>query len=254
MKQLSLCLLFILMAQGCQPVFRLSGPNFFEDGFEDATRFDELFLPKDILWSFTQQTRSSNTITLDSTFAHSGNQSLRFEAQASSESTVSKCSLAKQNMAFLAGETVRISARYFLEGNQPAEWLFLLDLEEQVPIGAGPGVRLALVNNQLRMEYKFLEPDVIQSEGTEIDFPRNQWVELVWEVMLSQAEEGTVRLWQDDQLILNQENIATLPKDILYFQQGTKEMYTSIEIGITANTRDHDLTLWVDDFRIETVE
>ena len=176
---------------------------------------------------------------------------MKFIADKSDGKNVSKCSIAKQNMAFWDGETVKVSAWYFIEGTNKLDWLFLLDMEEQTSIGAGPGMRLALVNNQLRVEYKFYEKDIVQPGGQEIDFPRNQWVELIWEVKLSQKDKGSVKLWQDGQLIIDSENNTTLPKDILYSLQGTKGMYSSIEIGITANSLDNDLTIWADDIKFE---
>ena len=118
-------------------------------------------------------------------------------------------------MAFWEGETVQVSAWYFIEGTATAEWMFLLDMEEQAAIGAGPGMRLALVNNQLRVEYKFNENDIVQTPGAEVDFPRNEWVELVWQVKLSQEHDGTVKLWQNGTLILDSKNNTTLPTDIL---------------------------------------
>ena len=127
-------------------------------------------------------------------------------------------------------------------------------MEEQAFIGAGPGMRLALVDNQLRVEYKFNEKDIVQTSGQEIDFPRNQWVELIWEAKLSQKNKGTVKLWQNGQLIIDGINKRTLPKDVLYSLQGTKGMYSSIEIGITANSRDNDLTIWADDVTIERIK
>ena len=154
-------------------------------------------------------------------------------------------------MAFWDGETVRMHVWYFIKDAKTLEWLFMLDLEEQTAIGAGPGMRLALVDNKLRIEYKFNEKDIMQPKGKEIDFPRNQWVELIWEVKLSQKNKGTVRLWQNGQLIIDSKDNRTLPEDILYFQQGTKGMYSSCEIGITANSRDNDLVLWVDDIKFE---
>jgi hypothetical protein len=126
-------------------------------------------------------------------------------------------------------------------------------MEEQTAVGAGPGMRLALVDNKLRVEYKFNEKDLIQQVGQEIDFPRNEWVELTWEVKLSRKDKGSVKLWQNGQLLINRDHIRTLPKDLLYFQQGTKGMYSSCEIGITANSKDSDLTLWVDHIRFEKV-
>lgn len=254
MKKLLILSTAIALLGACQKEKYFDGPDFFEDSFENYDVLSDLLMPQDVLWSFTQLTKIENSITVDTSRVHTGLKSLKFTAKQSDAATISKCSLAKQKMAFWEGETMRVSAWYYVEGTQDLEWLFLLDLEEQTPIGAGPGIRIALVNNQLRMEYKFNEKDLVQNAGQEVDFPRNQWVEIVWEVKLSQKKKGSVKLWQNGQLIIDSKNIRTLPKDILYAQQGTKGMYSSVEIGITANTYASDLTLWVDDIKIETVE
>jgi hypothetical protein len=115
-------------------------------------------------------------------------------------------------------------------------------------------MRIALVDNKLRIEYKFNEKDIIQIPDQAIEFPRNEWVELVWEVKLSQKKNGSVRLWQNGVLIIDSKGNRTLPRDLLYFQQGTKGMYSSCELGITANSKSNDLTIWVDDFKIEKVD
>ena len=253
MKNIFFIIIAVILFSGCEKEKYFEGPDFFQDDFEAYSLLSDLFLPNDQLWSFTQLTRNENNITLDTTNFHSGNKSLKFVAKKSDNDDASKCSVAKQNMAFWDGETIRVSAWYFIEGTQSIEWLFLFDLEEQTAIGAGPGIRLALVNNQLRMEYKFNEKDVVQNSGQEVYFPRNQWVEIVWEVKLSQKNKGSVKLWQNGQLIIDSKNNRTLPKDILYFQQGTKGMYSSIEIGITANSKDNDLTLWMDDIKFEKI-
>lgn len=230
------------------------GPDFFEDDFESYQQMADLFVADDLRWSFAQETFDMNAIQIDTVRAQSGQVALRFEAQKSEGGNASKASIAKQNMAFWEGETVRLSAAYFIEGTARLNWLFLMDLEEQTPVGAGPGMRLALVDNQLRVEHKFLESDILQISGQELDFPRDQWVNIVWEIKLSQRDEGTVKLWQDGQLIINSANNTTLPQDILYFQQGTKGMYSSCEVGITANSADNALRLWVDDVRFERVD
>ena len=237
----------------CNKKKMFAGPNVYTDGFETYTTLKDLLLENDQRWSFTQLTKSDNTIFVDSTKAHSGNKSLKFISKKSDSESLSKTSIAKQNMAFWDGETVRMSGWYFIEGTNSLEWLFLMDLEEQASIGAGPGMRVALVDNKLRIEHKFNEKDIVQPIGKEIDFPRNQWVELVWEVKLSQKDKGSVRLWQNGQLIIDGHNNRTLPRDFLYFQQGTKGMYSSCEIGVTANSKDSDLIMWVDDVKFEKV-
>jgi len=253
MKKIFIIILPLILFSSCEKEKYFAGPNYFEDSFETYTALNNLLLPNDQLWSFTQTTRNGNIITVDTANVHSGNKSLKFVAKKSDNDGASKCSIAKHNMAFWEGETVRMTAWYYIEGTNSLEWLFLMDLEEQTAIGAGPGMRLALVDNKLRVEYKFNEKDITQPTGQEIDFPRNQWVEVIWELKLSQRNKGTVKLWQNGTLIINSKNNRTLPKDLLYFQQGTKGMYSSCEVGITANSNDSDLIIWVDDIKFEIV-
>jgi hypothetical protein len=238
---------------GCNKHKWFDGPNFYTDDFESYSLPDDLLLSNDELWSYTQITKSNNYIAVDSSRAHTGTKSMKFYAS-QSDDVVSKCSLAKQNMAFWEGETLRMSGWFYIEDTQSLDWLFLMDMEEQTAIGAGPGMRLAMVENKLRIEYKFNEDDIVQPNGQEIGFPRNQWVEIVWEVKLSRKKKGSVRLWQDGQLLIESNSNRTLPKDILYFQQGTKGMYSSCEVGITANSKDNALTMWVDDVKFEKVD
>lgn len=253
MKKL-LIIIYLLIGAGCLTETWFEGPDFYADDFEAYATSDDLITEDDSLWSFSQLTRAGNTITIDTLHRYTGQQALRFSARAATEEELSKCSLVKQFMAFWEGETVRMQAWYYIEGDAPLQWLFLMDIEEQAAIGAGPGMRLALVDNALRVEYKFLEDDMTQPAGAELPFPRDQWVELVWEIKLSQRNEGRVRLWQDGQLIISSQNNTTLPTDILYAQQGTKGMYSSFEIGITANPTESELTIWVDDVKIERLE
>jgi len=254
MKQLILLLVCVFLFNSCNKKKFFDGPDFYQDDFESYTSIDDLLSLDDVNWSLTQLTRDNNVVTIDSTNFHSGNQSLKFIADKSDGDGASKCSIAKQNMAFWDGETVRLSAWYFIEGTNSLDWLFLFDLEEQTAIGAGPGMRLALVDNHLVVEYKFYEKNIYQTVGQEIDFPRNEWVEVIWEVKLSQKNKGSVKLWQNGQLIIDEKNKRTLPKDVLYSLQGTKGMYSSVEIGITANSKENALKLWVDDVKFELVD
>lgn len=252
MKKIVILLLPILLFS-CKKEKYFDGPNSYSDGFENYSTIEDLLIDGDAFWSYTQITKTENSISVDTTFAHTGNKSLKFIAK-KSDDVLSKCSVAKQKMAFYEKETVQVKIWYYLVGNVSCEWLFLLDLEEQATIGLGPGVRLALVDDKIRMEYKFNESDVVQTVGSEIDFPRNQWVELIWEVKLSQKEKGSVKVYQNGQLIINKDKIKTLPTDILYAQQGTKGMYQSIEIGLTANTYDNNMIIYADDFEINILD
>lgn len=245
---IGLCVVF----SGCNKEKYFGGPNSFFDDFEGYASFDELVLDNDVNWSATQQTYDENLIELSTEQAHSGTTSLKFDAVVSQDEKLSKCSLFKQKMAFYEGETVRSTIWYYIDGTQELDWLFLLDLEEQTPIGAGPGMRVANVGNGnfAAVEFKFKEGNLTQETYS---FPRNQWFKITLETHLSQKKKGWVRLYLNDQLIIEENDTRTLPKDLLYNQQGTKGMYTSIEIGITANSYANDAVVYADDFSIEVV-
>ncbi len=243
---------FFFLFLGCNTSTYFDGPNSFEDNFDNYSSFSDTLEPD--RWSHVQRTRDENSVSLDDTFFHSPPQSLKFFAARTTDGDSSKSSIVKQEMAFWAGETIKLSAWYYIQGEAPLDWLFLLDLEERTSIGAGPGLRLALVNNQLRVEYKFDEKDLLQNEKSEVDFPRDEWVEIVWEIELSTAHDADLRLYQNGVLLINAKNKRTLPQDLLYFQQGTKGMFSSVEFGITSNSASNHLTLWVDDIFVETID
>lgn len=253
MKYLPVIIVLIALIMGCSKEKYNNGSTYFEDNFEPYLSLTDLLTPNDQLWTNTEITSTENILTIDTTLVHSGNKSLKFFAKKSTEGYISKCSISKRHLTFKNKETVKITAWYYIEGTESAEYLFLVDLEEQTAIGAHPGMRLSLSNNQLFVEYKFFDvkDNIFQPMENEVDFPRNQWVELIWEMNLSKKNKGYVKLWQNGQLIIDKKNIRTLPKDVLYFTQGTKGMYSSIEYGITANTIENDITVFIDDIKIE---
>jgi len=254
MKKILVSLFLLSLLISCDKEKVFDGPDSYGDGFETYTEKEDLIDGNDERWSFFQLTRDENNMTIDTSIVHSGSKSMRFEALASQENDASKCSINKQFMAFWEGETVRIDFWCYLVGDASAQWLFLFDLEEKVPVGAGPGMRLALVDGQLTVEHKYPNPNLHQNEATALEFPRDQWVKISFETLLSRKKKGYVKVWQDDVLVIEQNDWQTLPKDILYFQQGTKGGYSQIEFGITANSQEADHVLYVDDVEVKLVE
>lgn len=252
-RYIYLSLLLLLLSCNKEKFF--DGPDAFSDDFEAYADIDSLLSgADDEFWSFFQSTQPENVLSIDTTVFHSGGKSIRTSAVPSNDAEgASKCSFAKQNMAFWEGETVSVSAWYYLEGTASAQWLFLMDLEEQTAIGAGPGIRVAVVDEALTIEHKYPRPNIHQPEDSRISFPRDQWVHVRLEVLLSQKKKGYIKLFQDGSQLIEQNDWQTLPKDILYFQQGTKGMYSSVEFGLTANTFENDMVLYVDDVEIKTV-
>jgi hypothetical protein len=240
----------VLLLVSCRKQGREDWPNTYQDGFESYNEIEDIIDGDNEQWSFFQQTYEENELTIDTTIYHTGGKSVKSSAVKTMNGNASKCSINKQFMAFWEGETVVVDFWMYLEGNESCEWLFLFDLEEKVPVGAGPGMRLALVENQITLEHKFPNPNVFQPEATAIDFPRDQWVNVRFETKLSRKKNGYVIVHQDGVEIINQQNWQTLPKDILYFNQGTRGGYSQIEFGITANTSDNDMVMYVDDVNV----
>lgn len=250
MKRISILLLPLLWLS-CDKQKLFDGPNAYSDDFESYAAIEETIDGNDVNWSFFQNTLSANSISLDTSIVHSGNRSLRFEGQRTAD-ILSKASINKQHMAFWEGDIVSVDFWIYLKGNAPAQWLFLFDLEEQTSVGAGPGMRLALVDGKILLEHKYNNPNVEQP-GEGIPFPRDQWVNLRFETELSQKKEGYVKVYQDDQLILDRDNWKTLPSDFLYHTQGTQGRYSQIEFGVTANPSEDDIVLYVDDVWVEVL-
>lgn len=250
LKLIIACL--VLTSVGCSKKKVFDGPNQYADGFEQYVSSDQLIDGNNELWSFFQLTREGNGIRIDSTIVHTGQKSVRFEDVGSSEGDLSKCSINKQFMAFWEGEKVAADFWYYLGDTLDAQWLFIFDLEEKVPIGAGPGMRLAIVDNQILLEHKYSQPNVKQ-DSNGVEFPRNQWVHIRFEALLSRKDEGTVRVWQDDVLIISRDNWQTLPKDVLYVNQGSKGMYSQIEFGITANPSETPHVMYLDDVFVSVI-
>ena len=248
--------LFVLaFLTGCAKEKYYDGPDNYSDGFENYTHSDSMIDGDNVYWSYFQRTYDGNSVSIDSVIVHGGGQSVKcMSAAMTEEKGASKASFTKQKMAFYEGELISAEAWYYIEGTADADWVFIMDLEEQAAIGAGPGMRLALVDNILRVEHKYNEPDITQPAGQEVLVPRNEWFHVRFETLLSQKDEGYVKLWQNGILVIEEYNSVTLPSDILYSLQGTKGMYTSIEFGITASAAPVPMTIYVDDVSIEVIQ
>lgn len=253
MKKIAIVLIVLGASVSCSKEKWFDGPNYMSEDFESYASTDSMFSYEDIRWSYHQNTHEGNYIAFDTTIVHSGNRSLKFFG-AAHPGEVSKSSIVKQQMAFYDGDVVRISAWYYVASAPSTGWLFLFDFEEQAAIGAGPGIRIADTQESgLALEHKFYNDDIFQPASGFIAMPRNQWVNIIMEVKLSQKKKGYVKIWQDNQLIIEGYERKTLPKDFLYSQQGTKGMYQSIEFGVTANASSTDVVMYVDDIEVKKV-
>lgn len=175
--------------------------------------------------------------------AKSGKQSLKCVCPAKTSSMIcSKCSLTTALVYFTEGDDVWYEAWYYVEGDTTP--LTLVDLESDL-VESSPGIRIMLYESALGVELKALEkPKFRQKTDKPIRFPNNRWVKITWHLHLRGDSTGKIRLWQDDQLLVDT-NGQTLPY--------AKAIYNSLEVGISAHvSTDSVCTMYVDDLHITT--
>lgn len=225
------------------------------DDFETVSNVAELIEGETANWKYLQQTRDQNIISIDQTNPHSGLQCLRFTAEPSIDGA-SKSDIAHNRLLFRASEKVQFTGWYYIEGTADLSYVFLMDLEEDAAIGAGPGIRIALedsVGYLVLERNKLLEKTLYQEANSKVAFPRDQWVEIRMEVLLAQGDAGTIKIWQNDQLLIDVADTPTLPSDKLTVIQGTHNFYHNLQVGITANSFASPCVMYIDDIEIKVI-
>ena len=166
---------------------------------------------------------------------NASNQVLKFFSVApSSDMITAKSSISSTLVLFREGDDFWYEARYYIEDLLPTT---IADFESSYFEG-GPGPRLIFKGDQLAVENKFDEKITYRQEpGNEVTFPLNQWVKVKVHLKYD-VEEGTIRVWQDDQLIID----AVGPNIPLNFW-----VQDRIEVGISATSS--EVVLYVDDIK-----
>lgn len=243
----------------------------FEDGFETTGNdLTELFPDDGSRWSNLQLVNpdnGENEIEIESIITTEGNNSLRINVDAS-DNTLSKADIEKGNFNAPEGSTVRISASFYIASTDNIENLLLMDLEccscwdPSVPDNQCPGIRLMMKNNDhLSIERgKILGTTIVQSS---VEFPRNEWVNVVWELKLSQNDDGFNKLSINNQEVIS-ESGRNMPNARLFetefanngidFKLQEPLFYERFQIGATANPTQFDIELFIDDVKLEIAE
>ena len=184
----------------------------FEDGFESANDdFTDLFPQNGSRWSNVQVVNSEsgeNEIGLSQNIVLSGNNSLRIFSN-QSQQTLSKVDIEKGELNLSEGSMVTVEANFYITTTSNIKDIFLMDLEccscwdPDVADNQCPGIRLIMSgeNDFLSIERgKILESTILQSD---VPFPRNEWVNVKWEMVLSSEIDGSNKLYINDQLVIS---------------------------------------------------
>ena len=166
----------------------------------------------------------------------SNNQVVSFYSVAPSENMVTaKSSIVSTLLYFEKGDSFWFAAKFYLDGDYPTT---ITDFESSLFEGS-PGPRLIFSNGHLGIENKFgSKQTFLQNEGEELDFPIRRWVEIKLRIDFDE-EDGQFKLWQDDQLIIEQ-RAATIPLSLWVLDR--------LEVGISATNV--ETFLLVDDIQI----
>ena len=190
----------LLLISSCSKEQFQNGRKSISDTFDTYQSLDDIKASKEPNFNFFQisERYPDNKINIDSTISLSPKNAVHCFAKATKDGDASKAGIANNKLSLEEGEIVSIEANYFISTDESINQLFLMDLEESILIGAGPGIRLRLVGEKgyLNVERKKMgEGTLAQSKDKQVSFPRNQWVGIKLEVKLSQKKNGWIKVY-----------------------------------------------------------
>ena len=228
-----------------EPILQSSlPPASFSDGFENAGSIDDLLRRDLSRWHGTQREPEENIVALSRELVHTGQQALKMYATPKPNFSASKADIVRELLSFKWGEHVYFSGWYYLVRNKSAQNLFLWDLEAPKESSVSPGRRIFLSGKDFIVSDLGKSWDSAkfrQEKGKEISFPKDRWVNLKIHMFLSEGNDGTMEVWQDNTKVLDAKG-KTLPS--------RRAIYERLQVGITANGGEHNQTLYVDDIAI----
>ena len=230
----------------------------FQDSFENADRFLDLFEKNGRRWTHFQRTIESNEIEVVSRGARRGTNALRLLAVPSGK-TVSKADVERALPLLKEGDTLIIQAWMFLPRGPSLEDVFLLDLEcgscwptFALVSNKSPGIRIQLKGD---VGYPLVERGKIglsnyrhNGAGPIRPVPRGVWTRMRFYARLASNETGLVRVEFDDRVVFSS-NGPNLPDPRLFIRYGIFLKHTGydrFQIGVTANGSRNPVEMMLD--------
>ncbi|MEM9832319.1 MAG: heparin lyase I family protein [Bacteroidota bacterium] len=271
MKKLGFLPLLLLTIVACQSD---EAPNVvdsayqFQDGFEvNEGEFSNLFPDDESRWTNIQlvhPAQAENEIGLTTDLVRDGTYALRIVANPSSD-IVSKSGIEKGGFSAPVGSTVTIEVDVYLNSTSNIKNLLLLDLEccscwdPSVPNNQCPGIRLMMSGDD---DYLAIERGKILGATltqTNTRFPRQEWVHLIWQMKLSPEEDGENKLFINDREVISTTGM-NLPNAAIFKEEAAQQnidftlqqplQYERVQVGATANSSEHPVELFIDNFSL----
>ncbi|MEM6844306.1 MAG: heparin lyase I family protein [Bacteroidota bacterium] len=271
MKKLGFLPLLLLTIVACQSD---EAPNVvdsayqFQDGFEvNEGEFSNLFPDDESRWTNIQlvhPAQAENEIGLTTDLVRDGTYALRIVANPSSD-IVSKSGIEKGGFSAPVGSTVTIEVDVYLNSTSNIKNLLLIDLEccscwdPSVPNNQCPGIRLMISGDD---DYLAIERGKILGATltqTSTRFPRQKWVHLIWQMKLSPEEDGENKLFINDREVISTTGM-NLPNAAIFKEEAAQQnidftlqqplQYERVQVGATANSSEHPVELFIDNFSL----
>lgn len=164
------------------------------------------------------------------------NKLLRLLAVGKGQTSITKTSLDNELLFFFKGELVTTEVVFLIEEGSPTG---LYDIESAYIVG-GPGLRVLFDNLTPYVELKWGDKPTYYQASPRTSLKLNEWYKIKTEYLLSDTN-GTVKLWINDNLVINQTG-QTLPTP--------DAVYTRIGFGIPANSTANNCIVYVDTLNI----
>jgi len=169
--------------------------------------------------------------------AHSGKRSLRsYAVRPSRNAPVSKATIESAGLLYFEkGDDVWSSGWYYLDEGMPTT---IMDIEASQMGWAGMRVFVS-EDGVLSVNRKSFDMEQFkQKRKDKIVLPTGRWAHVTLHLTLSDTNDGIIELWLDDKKVIDTTG-KTLPL--------AGAIYDTVEVGITANSYEHDAVLFVDD-------
>lgn len=179
-----------------------------------------------------------NRIELAPDPINSSNQCLKFSALApTAEMVTSKSSITSTLSYFVLQSDFWFEAKYLVESGTPFS---IADFESSYFLQE-PGPRIIVKDGMLAVENKFGAKLTYQNTSSR-QIPMNEWFTVKLHLKYSNANDGVIALWIDDELVLDTSGI-TLPTAL--------SVQNILEVGVTATS--DGCVMYMDDLRISDV-
>ena len=236
----------------------------FSHGFDVGAGYYDQFPADGSGWTNHQMTLAENSLTIAKGEGRDGSNALRAHAVGDG-ATTSKASIVHGGLDLQAGETVVVSASFYIEQGADLTDVFLLDLEgreiwadDNAHPNQSPGIRLQIADAEGHLQVERgkigLRDDAFVSVDDAPVVPTGEWFTIDWVVHLSTDADGWSEVYLDDELAVRGDG-AVLPDPDVFADLGvelTGSRYDYVQVGVTANASDDDVTLLIDDVQVRS--